>query len=168
MVETSEEFVSVKEYSTESQNRVLDTSNSFLSSPDAAKIPLENFLRSSSNTEYETVIKTFDNASNTAFHIESVYPAGSPDPDAKKTIISWLTFGDDKGDLPAGRIEILESGGKRKMYAHKTNKLLISSDEDFLWDEGYVDTTVQVGPIPGPLPEWLHKAPRYNFRTDWR
>ena len=168
MIETDIELTHVIEYSTEIQDRVLDISNGFLSSPDAANIPLENFLRSSSNTEFETVIKTFDAASNTAFHVESVYPAGSPDPDAKKTIISWLTFGDDKGDLPAGRIEILESGGKRKMYAHKTNKLLISSDEDFLWDEGYVDTTVQVGPIPGPLPEWLHKAPRYNFRTDWR
>ncbi len=117
------------ELSSDFQEKALNTANNFLNSPEAVSIKAPEYY--SSHTENQTISKTLDQISNTAFHVESSFVAGSTDLDAKKIVISWHTLGEEKGDLPSGSIQILESGGEKKILAYKHGHTLFT-------DEGYL------------------------------
>ena len=127
------------EYSTELQDRALSAADRFLTSPEAANVKRAEFY--STNLE-STISKALDTSSNTAFHVESGWAVGSANPDAKKTVISWFTLGEDKGDLPSGSIEIIEDGGEKQIYAYKADKPLVD-DEGYLWgiSRDFIDRT---------------------------
>lgn len=111
-------------------------SNELLLTPNAASMDAHPILREMGESIQDTLVRQAmykNKKTNTSYLVES---GPSEQGGESYILISWLTLGKEKGDMPGGWIKVMQYNGGKSSFITGAREHNVAEQQDTLWESG--------------------------------